>query len=90
MTCFARRASWPPGWSVATIATFRSFTRSDGRGAGIERVHHDLQKLLRSLTTTRLTLPKRLSVFAMHPVPPPSPVLVLRRTTSFARVIRQQ
>ena len=48
-----------------------------------------IAKIVASSDGTRLIWSKRLSFFATRPAPPPSPVLVLRRTASFVRVIRQ-
>ena len=80
MTCFARRASWPPSWSVATAPISRLFIRSAGRGAGIGRERHGLRRLLHPPTTTRSILSKRLSAFATRPAPPPSPAPVAAST----------
>ena len=76
-------------WLVATALIFRLFTRSAGREAGIARAHRGSRRSLPPPTTTRSILPKRLSSFATRPAPPPSPVLVLRRTASSAPTIRQ-
>jgi hypothetical protein len=49
--CSKRHASWPPSSLVATVLTFRLFTRCAGPAVGIVRARHGLRRSLLPPTT---------------------------------------